>query len=87
MKKPNHQNPAQDDMWMGKDPQAEEDELRRWRDKELELIIRVGQTLNSILDLDQVLTVFLSEVRNILNVAGTSIWVMIKSGLIARPTS
>ncbi len=78
MKKPNHQNPAQDDMWMGKDPQAEEDELRRWRDKELELIIRVGQTLNSILDLDQVLTVFLSEVRNILNVAGTSIWLVDK---------
>jgi len=78
MKKPNRQNPAQDDMWMEKDPHAEASEIRYRRNQELELISRMSETLNSILDIDQVLTVFLSEVRNLLNVAGTSVWLVDK---------
>ena len=44
------------------------------KNRELELVCRIGQTLNSILDIDQVLVVLLNEVRNLLNVTGTSIW-------------
>ncbi|MBW1635114.1 MAG: sigma 54-interacting transcriptional regulator, partial [Deltaproteobacteria bacterium] len=44
--------------------------------RELELISRIGQNLNSILNIDQVLTVLLNEVRNLLNISGASIWLI-----------
>jgi len=61
-------------MGMEKDPHIKEREMRYWQNKELELISRMGETLNSILDIDQVLTVLLNEVRSLLNVTGASIW-------------
>jgi len=72
----NHRNKAQDDLGIGKDERAEESEIRRQRIQELELIARMSTTLNSILDIDQVLTVFLNEIRNLLNVTGTSVWIV-----------
>ena len=63
---------------MENDPYTEKSEIRYRRNKELELISRMGQTLNSILDIDQVLTVLLNEVRNLLNVTGASIWLVDK---------
>ena len=71
-------NPAQKCEWMENDPHIEEREIRYWQNKELELISRMGQTLNSILDIDQLLTVLLNEVRNLLNVTGASIWLVDK---------
>ncbi len=59
---------------MEKDPNTEQSEAPYRQNKELELICRTGQTLNSILDIDQVLAVLLNEVRNLLNVTGASIW-------------
>jgi len=53
-----------------------ENESRLPQNRELELISRVGQNLNSILDIDQVLTVLLNEVRNLLNISGASIWLV-----------
>ena len=59
---------------MESDPDILESGAFYRRNKELELICRMGQTLNSILDIDQVLAVLLNEVRNLLNVTGASIW-------------
>ena len=59
---------------MENNPHIEQSEIWYWQNKELELVSRMGQTLNSILDIDQVLTVLLNEVRNLLNVTGASIW-------------
>ncbi len=59
---------------MKSDAHAKKGNERRQRNEELELIGRMGQTLNSLLDIDQVLAVLLNEVRNLLNVTGSSIW-------------
>ncbi len=59
---------------MGKKPHTDKSEIRDRQNQELELISWMGRILNSILDIDQVLTVLLSEVRNLLNVTGASIW-------------
>ncbi|MBU2552722.1 MAG: PAS domain S-box protein, partial [Proteobacteria bacterium] len=52
-----------------------EEELRR-RNQELGLLHQAGQALNSVLDLDQVLTIYLEEVRRLMNVTGSSIWLL-----------
>ena len=49
--------------------------LRR-RARELELLNRAGQTLSSILNLDQVLATVLEEVRHLLGVMAASIWLI-----------
>jgi PAS domain S-box-containing protein len=49
--------------------------LRR-RTRELELLNRAGQTLSSILNLDQVLATVLEEVRRLLGVMAASIWLI-----------
>jgi PAS domain S-box-containing protein len=54
--------------------QAEET-LRR-RTRELELLNRAGQALSSTLDLDQVLVTVLDEMRNLLGVVATSVWLI-----------
>jgi CheY-like chemotaxis protein len=54
--------------------QAEE-EVRR-RNQELALLNRVGQALNSTLDLDQVLATILEEARCLLGVVASSIWLV-----------
>ncbi len=59
---------------MAKDPHTEKGEIPYQQNRELELISWMGRILNSILDLDQILTVLLSEIRNLLNVTGASIW-------------
>ncbi len=40
------------------------------------MIARMGMTMHSILDIDQVLTVFLDEIRNLFNVTGSSVWIV-----------
>jgi PAS domain S-box-containing protein len=49
--------------------------LRR-RTRELELLNRAGQTLSSILNLDQVLATVLEEVRHLLGVMAASVWLI-----------
>ncbi|MBN1811170.1 MAG: PAS domain S-box protein [Anaerolineae bacterium] len=50
-----------------------EEALRR-RTRELELLNRAGRTLSSTLNLDQVLVTVLEEVRHLLGVVATSVW-------------
>ncbi len=50
-----------------------EEALRR-RNRELELLNRSGQAFNSTLDLDRVLAAILEEVRRLLDVVSTSVW-------------
>ena len=64
---------------MGTDSHFEANDRQQQRSRELELISRIGQTLNSILDIDQVLAVLLNEVRNLLNATGASIWLKDKA--------
>jgi len=52
-----------------------EEELRR-RNRELDLLNRAGHTLSSTLDLDQVLITVLEEVRRLLGVVASSIWLI-----------
>jgi transcriptional regulator with GAF, ATPase, and Fis domain len=52
-----------------------EEEVRR-RNQELALLNRVGQVLNSTLDLDQVLATILEEARDLLGVVASSIWLV-----------
>ena len=59
---------------MGKEPHTEKGEISYQQNRELELISWMGRILNSILDIDQVLTVLLNEVQNLLNITGASIW-------------
>lgn len=59
---------------MEKEPHTQKSEIRNQQNRELELISWMGRILNSILDIDQILTVLLSEIRNLLNVTGASIW-------------
>jgi GAF domain-containing protein len=55
----------------------EESEARlRRRNRELELLNRVGRAFNSILDLDSVLAAILEEARCLLDVLVTSIWLV-----------
>jgi PAS domain S-box-containing protein len=44
------------------------------RNRELKLLNRAGQVINSVLDLDQVLVIVLEEVRHLLGAAASSIW-------------
>jgi signal transduction histidine kinase len=46
------------------------------RNRELELLNRAGQAFSSSLDLDEVLTTILEEVRSLLNILGCSIWLI-----------
>jgi PAS domain S-box-containing protein len=46
------------------------------RNRELALLSRAGQAFNSTLDLDQVLTAVLEEVRRLLNVVACSVWLI-----------
>jgi len=48
----------------------------RQRNRELALLNRAGQALNSTLDPDQVLVTVLEEVRRVLNVVACSIWLI-----------
>jgi len=50
-----------------------EDTLRQ-RNRQLELLNRAGQTISSRLELDQVLSTVLEEVRSLLGTVGCSIW-------------
>ncbi len=50
------------------------EETLRQRNRELALLNRVGQTLSSVLELDQVLVIALEEVRNLLDAIGATIW-------------
>jgi len=52
-----------------------EKELRR-RNRELALLNRAGQALTSTLDLDQVLATVLEEVRRLLDVTASSVWLV-----------
>ncbi len=52
-----------------------ERDLRR-RNQELALLNRAAQTFNSSLDLDQVLTAVLEEVRHLLDVTACSVWLL-----------
>lgn len=52
-----------------------EEALRR-RTRELELLNRASQALSSTLDLDQVLITVLEEVRRLLGVVATSVWLI-----------
>jgi len=52
------------------------EEALRQRNRELELLNRAGQAFGSILDLDQVLVAVLEEVRRLLNVVASSIWLI-----------
>jgi PAS domain S-box-containing protein len=52
-----------------------EEALRR-RTRELELLNRASQALSSTLDLDQVLVTVLEEVRHLLGVVATSVWLI-----------
>jgi PAS domain S-box-containing protein len=52
-----------------------QDELRQ-RNRELDLLYRMGRALNVILDQDQLLLTILSEVKRVLNVAATSLWLV-----------
>jgi signal transduction histidine kinase len=52
------------------------EEALRQRNRELALLNRAGQALNSSLELDQVLATVLEEVRRLLGVAACSIWLI-----------
>jgi PAS domain S-box-containing protein len=52
-----------------------EEELRQ-RNRELALLNRAGQALTSTLDLDQVLAAVLEEVRRLLDVTASSVWLV-----------
>jgi len=52
------------------------EEALRQRSSELELLSRAGQTLTSTLDLDQVLVTVLEEVRRLLGVVASSVWLI-----------
>jgi len=52
------------------------EEALRQRTFELELLSRIGQTLTSTLDLDQVLVTVLEEVRRLLGVVASSVWLI-----------
>lgn len=52
------------------------EEVLRQRNRELELLNRAAQMLNSTLDLDQVLVTVLEEVRHLLGVAASSVWLL-----------
>jgi PAS domain S-box-containing protein len=52
-----------------------EAELRQ-RNRELDLLYRVSRALSVILDQEQLLLTILSEVRRVLNVAATSLWLI-----------
>ncbi|MBC8252926.1 MAG: GAF domain-containing protein, partial [Ardenticatenia bacterium] len=54
--------------------QRVEEEIRR-RNRELALLNRAGQAFSSSLDLDQVITAVLEEVRHLLGAVGSSTWV------------
>ena len=62
------------------------EEVLRQRNQELALLNRVGQALNSTLDLDQVLATILEEVRYLLGVIASSIWLVAPEtdGLVCR---
>jgi PAS domain S-box-containing protein len=53
---------------------TQSEQVLRRRTRELELLNRASQTLSSTLDLDQVLVTVLEEVRHLLGVVATSIW-------------
>lgn len=50
------------------------EEILRYRNQELALLNRVGQAFTSTLDLNQLLTLVLEEVRRLLGVVACSIW-------------
>ena len=52
------------------------EEALQQRNRELALLGRAGQVFNSTLDLEQVLVTILEEVRSLLNVATSSIWLI-----------
>jgi signal transduction histidine kinase/DNA-binding response OmpR family regulator len=52
------------------------EEALQQRNRELALLSRTGQVFNSTLDLEQVLVTILEEVRSLLNVATSSIWLI-----------
>ncbi len=52
------------------------EETLRQRNRELELLNRAGQALSSTLDLDQVLITVLEEVRRLLGVVASSVWLI-----------
>lgn len=52
------------------------EETLQQRNRELELLNRASQVLSSILDLDQVLGTVLEEVRHLLGVVASSIWLV-----------
>lgn len=52
------------------------EEALRQRNRELSLLNRVGRTLSSTLDLDEVLTSLLEEVRSLLGIVASSVWLI-----------
>jgi len=52
------------------------EETLRQRNRELALLNRAGQTLSSTLDLDRVLVTVLEEVRHLLDVVASSVWLI-----------
>jgi CheY-like chemotaxis protein len=59
-----------------RDEKRRAEEALRRRNCELELLNRAGQVFSSTLDLDQVLTAILGEVRRLMDVVGSSIWLV-----------
>jgi PAS domain S-box-containing protein len=56
--------------------QKQVEEMIRLRDLELKLHNQASQALNSKLNLDQVLVIVLEEVRRLMNIVGSSIWLI-----------
>ena len=56
--------------------QKEAEEALRRRNRELELLNLAGRALNSSLDLDQVLVTVLEELRRLIDVLGSTIWLV-----------
>jgi PAS domain S-box-containing protein len=76
VEKTDNGNLNQDVKWVEQERRTEGEDIPLRRNKELELISRVSQTLNSILDMNQILAVVLNEVRCLLNVVGSSVWLV-----------
>jgi len=53
------------------------EEMLRRRNRELALLNRASRALSSTLDLDQVLTILLEEVRYLMNVVACSVWLIV----------
>jgi PAS domain S-box-containing protein len=59
-----------------RDEKRQAEEALQRRNRELELLNCAGQVFSSTLELDQVLTAILDEVRRLMDVVGSSIWLV-----------